>query len=50
MQKDKKDNSRGSIQLKLDEVLKNFDDPLLEFTQGMLNLKQNYLPDKINVI
>ncbi len=49
MQKDKKDNTRGSVQLKLDGVLKDFDEPLLKFTQAMLALKQNAIPDKINV-
>lgn len=48
-QKERRDNARGSIRLKVDEVLKKFDDHLYKFTQTMLTLKQNPLPEKITV-
>ncbi len=49
LQKDKRDYARGSVQLRVDGVLENFDQPLLKFTQAMLSLKQNPLPDNIKV-
>lgn len=42
-------NPRRPIKAKVEEVLKGFDAPLLKFTQTMLTVRQNSLPDQIKV-